>query len=514
MPRFARSLWQSLGLLALVVLAAAPAEAAIRLPKVFGSHMVLQRDIELPFWGWADPGEEVSVTLGDAKVTAKADEAGKWSLKLPKQKAGGPHEIAVAGKNVVYLTDVLVGDVWVCSGQSNMEWPMTATKDAQKEIAAAKYPKIRLFHIPKTPAGKPVDDVAADWKACDPATVPSFSAVAFFFGRELQKELDVPIGLINTSWGGTRIEPWTPPVGFESVENPAVSKISKDVEAVHAGFEKQKLALIDQMEAWAAKSRKDVAAGKEIQPPPAWPGHPLANAGAPTGLYNGMVSPIVPFGIRGAIWYQGESNLSEGMLYHDKMKALIGGWRKVWNQGDFPFLFVQLAPFRYGNNSWEVIAGLWEAQTATLAVPNTGMAVTTDIGNLADIHPNNKQDVGKRLALWALANTYGKKDLVYFGPLYKSAKPEGAAIRVSYDFAKGLKTTDGAAPKWFEVAGADGKYEPADAKIDGESIVVSSAKVSEPKSVRYGWTESEKPNLVNGADLPACPFRSATPAAK
>lgn len=509
-------LWRAWPALVAVAMAAAPQSlpAAVRLPKVFGSHMVLQRDVELPFWGWAEPGEEVSVALGETKVSTTADEKGKWSLKLPKQKAGGPHEIAVAGKNVIYLTDVLVGEVWVCSGQSNMEWPMTLTKDAQKEIAAAKYPRIRLFQITKNPTPKPVDDVTAEWKACEPASVASFSAVAYFFGREIHQELDVPVGLIHPSWGGTRIEPWTPPVGFEGVANPEVSKLATFGETANAAYEKQKLAFVGQMEAWAAAARKAAEAGKEITPPPVWPNNPMANPGAPTALYNGMVSPVVPFAIRGALWYQGESNLSEGMLYHDKMKALIGGWRKVWNQGDFPFLFVQLAPYRYGNNSWDVIAGLWEAQTATLSVPNTGMAVTTDIGNLGDIHPNNKQDVGKRLALWALANTYGKKDLVYFGPLFKSAKPEGSSIRVTYDFAKGLKTTDGAAPKWFEVAGADGKFEAAEAKIDGDAVVVSSAKVAEPKNVRYGWTESQTPNLVNGAGLPACPFRSNPPAAK
>ncbi len=513
-----RGLVRCFGFVAAVaaLLSTVDAEAAVKLPRVIGSNMVLQRDVELPIWGWADPGEEVTVevkspdALGELSAAttkkATADAAGKWSVKLPAMKAGGPHELTVSGKNAITLTNVLVGEVWVCSGQSNMEWSITQSANPQEELANANHPKIRLFHIPKLPAGEPASDVVADWKACETSTAGNFSAVAYYFGRKLQKELDVPIGLINTSWGGTKIEPWTPPVGFQAVES--LQALAQQVEANTTGFGRQKAAALKQYADWLPLAQKAAAEGKDIPAPPAWPQHPLASSGTPTGLYNGMIAPIVPFAIRGAIWYQGESNLSDGLVYTEKMKALIAGWRSVWNQGDFPFGFVQLAPYRYGPN-WEPMATLWESQTNALSIPNTGMAVITDIGNLGNIHPKNKQDVGLRLALWALATSYGKNDVEYFGPMFKAAQVEEEKVRVTFDHGAGLKTTNGEPPTWFEVAGADGKYVTADAKIDGEAVIVSSKEVAVPKSVRYGWYESQTPNLVNGAGLPANPFRSA-----
>ena len=501
--RWMRLSW--IGMLAAWLLAA-PAAADVRLPKVIGSHMVLHQGQELPVWGWAEPGERVTVTLGGKQAEAVAAAGGKWMLKLPAMEAGGPHTMTVKGRNTLTLTDILIGEVWVGSGQSNMEFSVRGTKDSAKEIAAAKFPNIRLFHVPKLPSGNPEDDVNASWRPCDPNSVQHFSAVLYFFGRELHRELKAPVGLIATSWGGTRIEPWTPPEGFMAV--PKLEGILKHVQAADANYRKALGGTLDQLEAWIPQARKAIAANAPVPTMPRIAGHPLANAGAPTGLYNGMVYPIVPFAIRGAIWYQGESNRGDAMMYFEKMKALIAGWRHVWKQGDFPFLFVQLAPFTYGG-SVTALPEIWEAQTATLALPNTGMAVITDIGNLKDIHPRNKQDVGKRLALGALAKDYGRKDLVYSGPLYKSMKVEGGKIVLSFDHVGGgLVARDGKPLSHFQIAGADKVFHPAEAAVEGDTVVVTCDGVKEPLAVRFGWHQLAEPNLMNKEGLPASPFRT------
>ena len=452
-------------------------QADVKLPKVIASHMVLQQKLPLPIWGTADAGEDVTVSIGDNTASTKAGADGKWSVKLKAITAGGgPLELVVKGKNEIKLTDILIGEVWVASGQSNMEWSVAASNNPQEEIAAAKYPNIRLFHVRKTPAVTPQDEVVLDreWSECSPATISNFSAVAYFFGRHIHQELNVPVGLINTSWGGTAIEPWTPIVGFESVES--LKPIAEQVKAQQAKPE-------------------------GVQP----------NAGAPTHLYNGMVHGVQPFGIRGALWYQGESNRSQGVAYEQRMHALINGWRSVWAQGDFPFLYVQLAPFKYGPTDPQfLLPQIWEAQTKTLALKNTGMAVTTDITHLTDIHPKNKQDVGKRLALWALAKTYGKEGLVYSGPLYKSMKVEGNKVRIEFEHVgSGLKSRDGKPLSWFTIASKEGDFVEATAAIDGNSVVVSSDKISEPAAVRFGWDQLAEPNLMNAESLPAGPFRTS-----
>ena len=453
--------------------------ADVKLPKVIASHMVLQQKAALPIWGTAEPGESVTVALGDNTASATAGADGKWSVKLKPMTAGGPHEMAIKGKNEIELTDLLIGEVWVASGQSNMEWPVSASVNSQAEIAAAKHPNIRLFHVRKVPAVTPQDDVVLDreWSECSPETIGNFSAVAYFFGRQIQSELNVPVGLINTSWGGTAIEPWTPIVGFESVES--LKPIA------------------EQMKAQLAK-----------------PEGAQANAGVPTHLYNGMIRGIVPFAIRGALWYQGESNRGQGVAYEQRMQALINGWRSVWNEGDFPFLFVQIAPYKYvkppATDPENLLPQLWEAQTKILAMKNTGMVVTTDITNLDDIHPKNKQDVGKRLALWALARTYGKEGLVYSGPLYHSMAVEGNKIRITFDHVGGgLKSRDDKPLSWFTIAGKDGDFVEANAIIDGKTVVVSSDKIAEPAAVRFGWNELAEPNLMNAEGLPAGPFRTS-----
>lgn len=468
--------------LMLVALGCSSVRADVKLSVIFGDNMVLQADKPLPVWGTADPGEEVTVTIGDDKATAKADPEGKWQVRLPARKATAtPVPMKVAGKNSIEIANVVVGEVWLCSGQSNMEWPVSRASNNTQETAEGNFPLIRHIKIRNTPADKPQANAPspAGWQAASPQTVGNFTAVGYFFARRIQQDLNVPVGLIGSNWGGTRIEPWTPPEGF-----------------------KQVMAL------------KDTADNLDKFPQKNPDGS--VNNRSPLSLYNGMIHPLVPFAIRGALWYQGEANNGEGMLYTEKMKALIQGWRTVWNQGDFPFYFVQLAPYRYTNQRMPdpatqyQLPGIWEAQTAALAIPNTGMAVTTDIvEKVTDIHPINKQDVGKRLALWALANTYGKKDLVYSSPLYDSMVVEGNKIRLKFKHVGGgLVSRDQKDLSWFSIAGEDKVFKKAEAKIEGDAVVVSSPEVSAPVAVRFGWNEIAEPNLSSKAGLPASPFRT------
>ncbi len=486
---------------------AAPVWADVKLPRIIGSGMVLQRNMPLSIWGWADTGEEVAVQLGQTKVTTKAGAGGKWTVTLPVMQAGGPHKITISGKNTIRLENVLVGDVWICSGQSNMAFGLSSAEKGKEAVDTAGNANIRLFDVPRRTSSHREEDVDATWLMCTPDTVKKFSAVGYFFGRRLQKELNIPIGLIGTSWGGTRIEPWTPLVGFASV--PKTRIILKDIEKSNDAYRQDLAKSFDPMETWIKDARKALSLNKPLPPQPDFPSSPFKSPRNPVGIYNGMVNPLTPFAIRGAIWYQGESNLSDGMMYHEKMKALISGWRKVWGQGDFPFYFVQLAPYKYGQANPRYLPRIWEAQTATLSVPNTGMAVTVDIGNINDIHPRNKRDVGKRLALWALAKTYGQKGIVYSGPLYKSMSIEGDKIRIRFDHVgSGLASRDAKPLNWFEVSGKDMKFVKAKAKIDGETLVVSSETVVTPVAVRFAWLQTAEPNLMNKEGLPASPFRA------
>ena len=504
--------------IAILAASTCTAWAELKLPHVIGSHMVLQRDMPAPIWGWADPGEKITVEIAGHTATATADAKRKWITKLPAMPVGGPHEMTISGTSgKIELTDILVGDVWVCSGQSNMQWGINHTENGEQEIARADYPRIRLFSVPMKTAGYPVDDVNGEWKPCSPENILSssrsghvFSAVGYFFGREIHTKLDVPVGLIACPWGGRRIEPFTPPVGFRAV--PKLEDIVKRVEEATPNYEKAMAKALAKIETWLPTAKQAIANKKRVPPPPPWPKHRLADAGQPTGIYNAMVHPLVPFGIRGAIWYQGESNRADGAIYFEKMQALIGGWREVWGQGDFPFYYVQLAPYRYakrGNGDQLMLPKIWEAQTASLSIPNTGMAVTVDIANIEDIHPRKKIDVGKRLALWALAKTHGHKDLVYSGPLYKSMSIESGKIRIRFDHAgTGLASRDGKPLDWFEIAGDDKKFTKANAKIDGNTVLISSDGVPKPTAVRFAFHEIAEPNLMNKERLPASPFRT------
>ena len=503
--------WRILAAVGVLLAGAATGRADVRLPEVISNNMVLQKDIPLPIWGWAAAGEEVTVTLGNSTVKGTADNAGKWKVVLPAVKtAGGPHEMIVKGKNEIKVSNILIGEVWAGSGQSNMQWGVNSSTNAPQEIANAKFPKIRLFMIPLVPAGTPAEQVNARWVECSPETVGGSSAVLYFFGRELHQKLDLPVGLITTAWGGTRIQPWIPPQGYTAI--PELQAEKTEMLGFLNDYANRLVSHADAIKAYGEQIQAAAPGAPLPAVPQSLPGHPLNSNYQHTGLYNGMIHPIVPFGIRGFLWYQGESNNGQGMHYYQLQRGLIEGWRSVWNQEgnrDFPFLFAQLAPFNYGGDPTR-LAGIWEAQTATLGVKNTGMAVLTDITTLNDIHPPNKQDVGRRLSLWALANTYGQPNLVYSGPLYKSMKADGNKAVLSFNHAAGLKSRDGKDLSWWSIAGENKKFVKATARIEGDTVVVTAEGVAKPVAVRFGWHQLAEPNLANEAGLPASPFRTDT----
>jgi sialate O-acetylesterase len=639
------------------------AGAAVDLPSVLSDNMVLQRNRAVPVWGSANPGEQVTVSFRDRTVSTKADADGKWRVDLPAGQAGGPFEMTVAGENTITLKNILVGEVWVCSGQSNMEMAVQSVCNASEEITQADYPEIRLFNVPRKASLKPLSDCEATWVACSPETVKGFSAVGYFFGRDLYNDKKVPVGLIGSSWGGTYAETWTPRekfmtcAGLEDVKTnileqekdgliyttylekvEAWEKVTHRGDPGNQGLAKgwaktdfqddswKEITLparideiegnenfdgtvwvrkaVDVPESWAGKDlevqlgaiddfdityfngkqvgetgsrtvnscwvqRKyripaaEVKAGRNViavrvfdnyygggfigkpeqmkllmadQPevPPislagAWkyqigvqlqpinmnvykpnPPLPLGTPNAPCALYNGMIQPLLPFAIKGALWYQGESNAGMAKAYQTLFPAMIESWREAWGQGDFPFLFVQLANFMAvqpepSEAGW---AELREAQTMTLNTPNTGMAVIIDIGEANDIHPKNKQDVAKRLYLAARSKGYGE-NIVYSGPLFESmAIQDGKAVLRFTHIGGGLVAKGGEPLKGFAVAGADGKFVWAQAKIEGETVLVSSDQVAEPVAVRYAWAHNPICNLYNKEGLPASPFRT------
>ena len=482
--------------------------ADVRMPAVFSDHMVLQQQQKIRVWGWADVGEAVSVKIGSNSAAAKADAKGRWQVELPPMTASKvPTTISIKGNNSLEITDVLVGEVWLCSGQSNMEWPVAACVNAQQEIADAKHPMIRHIKVPLVPSMTSLDNFKANWQVCSPETAGSFTACGYFMARQLQKELDVPVGLINSSWGGTRIEPWTPPVGFERVA--ALQDIYQSVVGRTPGspaYTARLTAHIKAVEEWIGKAKAAVKSLEPIAASPAYPAElaPFTSNQDPTMLYNGMIHSLVGFPIRGAIWYQGESNHGEGMLYFEKKKALVGGWRELWGQGDFPFYYVQIAPYKYGNEDPTILAKFWEAQAACQAIPKTGMVVINDIATVGDIHPPNKQDVGLRLAQLALKNDYGKKDLVANSPEFAQLQLLGDRLKVTFkNTAGGLKTRDAKAPSHFEIIGVGSNgFQPATAQVDGDSVILSSEKVKAPVAFRFAWNMLAEPNLVGGTGLP------------
>jgi sialate O-acetylesterase len=439
---------------ALVLALAAPAVAAVKPGALFTDGMVLQREVEAPVWGTAGAGETVTVTLGEAKVSAKADESGKWVAKLPPQKAGGPFKIVVEGpQDKVEIADVYIGEVWIASGQSNMHWSFSHNiKDKEKHLSESTDPLVRQFTVAKGQAKEPAADVKGKWYGASrdgllAEAQNGASAVGYFFGRELRKELNVPVGIINSSVGGTPIEQWSP-----------------------GG-----------------------------------------------GLFNNMIHPLAPLAVRGAIWYQGESNCigGAGMKYVDLTKKQVAAWRKLFGES-MSYYLVQIAPYTYTARKDSklptyVLPEFWQAQAqAAREIPNAGMVVISDlVENVRDIHPSDKLNVGKRLAAMALAKNYGRKDLVVSGPTFAAAEPQGAAIRVKFEnVGTGLVARDGKPLTHFLVAGDDKKFHPAEATIDGDGVVLKSAEVAKPIAVRFAWDETAMPNLANKEGWPAGSFRS------
>jgi sialate O-acetylesterase len=496
------SLRAAAGLLAgLAVLGTARAD--VTLPAIFGDHMVLQRDQKINVWGWADPGEDVKVEFRGQTATAKAGDDGAWRVALEPVDAGGPFEMVVSGKNARTFKDVLVGEVWICSGQSNMQWPVVASNDADLEIAAAKYPNIRLISVPQVGTQEPQKDFQGEWKPCSPETVGPFSAVGYFFGRQLHQTLDVPVGLINDAWGGSACEAWIPREKLAA--DPKYKDLLASWEEREKNYEAAK-------KAYEEAKEKAKAEGEPGPKPQENPDGPMKGNARPGNIFNGVLLPTVGYGIRGVVWYQGESNAGRAYQYRDMFPLMIETWRSLWGQGDFSFYWVQLADFMAekpepGDSAW---AELREAQTMTMdRLPNTGEAVIIDIGEGKDIHPRNKQDVAMRLARWALARDYGV-NVPCQSPTYKAMETKDGKVELTFDHVDGgFRPFDVNEPLGFTIAGADQKFVAARAKVVGPNKVeVWSDQVAEPAAVRYAWADNPVCNMYSAVGLPLTPFRT------
>src|SRR5271157_2633491 len=495
----------------LIVIAATTAAADVKLPALISDNMVLQQDRQVAIWGTANAGEQVTVNLGEQKETATADSNGQWKVQLGPLAKGGPLEMTVTGKNTVTLHNVLVGEVWVCSGQSNMEMAVWnhnvfgGVNNAEKEVAASNYPLMRLFIVKKAVAGKPQSDVEGQWVVASPATVGSFSAVGYFFGRNLFQTMKFPVGLIDSSWGGTEAEAWTSDAAMDADPDLKVAADSwrqriADFPAVLEDY-KHKLG------EWEKAAEEAEANGKVAPSVPDAPRDPRSHPWRAAGLWNAMMAPLTPYAIAGAIWYQGESNAEFAYQYRKVFATMIQQWRSSWGEGDFPFLFVQLASFSPGAKSPDAWPTLRESQDKTLALPKTGMAVAIDIGDSYDIHPKNKQEVGRRLALAAEGIAYGRK-IEYMGPTFKSLRADKGTLRLQFTHVAGGLAVHGQSLTGFEIAGQDQQFFPAEAKIEGNEVVLSSSRVAKPVAARYAWANDPKCNLYNKVGLPAPPFRS------
>lgn len=498
---------------------ARPAQADARPAALFGNHMVLQRGALLPVWGTAAEGERVTVRIGAQQARTTAHE-GRWRVTLKPLPAGGPYTLSIQARNRILIQDVLIGEVWLASGQSNMDFTVArtqkkyfaGTRDADREISTADYPRIRMFTVELKMADTPQPDVVGHWSVCSPDTVGDFSAVAYFFGRELHQTRQVPVGLITSTWGASTAQAWTSRAAL--LAQPELKPLVDDYDGlIRDGAEAAAAArYAAERKAWEEAAAKAKAAGARPPRAPRPPRNPHEDQHNPCLLYNGMIAPLVPYAIRGAIWYQGESNGPTAERYLLLMKTLIGDWRRAWGEGEFPFLFVQLANYRSPTTlpvePRSTIAFIREGQLRTLEVPNTGMAVAIDIGDSADIHPRNKQEVGHRLALAARALVYGEK-IAFSGPLYTGMQVEGSAVRLRFKHVNGgLEAHGGDRLTGFAIAGADGRFVWSDARIEGETVVVSSPSVLHPAAVRYGWADNPPANLYNRAGLPASPFRT------
>lgn len=493
--------------LSLVVLVCASLHAQLVLPKILSSHMVVQRDLPVHVWGTATPGETVTVSFRGQSGSTKAGAIGRWSVYLPPGAAGGPFQLTVSGTptdagsslQTIVLDDVLVGDVWVASGQSNMEFPLKNATTASEDLPKATNDHIRLLIVGHKATDSPQDDMDTDgWTASSLDSAKDFSAVAWYFAREIGSREHVPVGVIDSTWGGTPVEAWTrmTVLGEDASLAPLFVSWGKMLDQQSDAELRNKIT-----------QHEDDLARAQGKPIPQRPWTPQTVSWDPGHLYNGMIAPLTPFPIRGAIWYQGESNTSQDRapVYGRIFRAMIEDWRRQWGVGDFPFLFVQISNFKGTPPlvDWPTVR---DQQLKTLELTNTAMTVTIDIGNPDNIHPTDKLDVGLRLARGARLLSYSEH-VEDSGPLFRQVTPQGQALRVWFDHAKSLNSKGGP-PTGFEVAGADGKFVSATAAIDGETIVVSNSSVAEPTVVRYGWANSPQCNLFNGEGLPASPFTS------
>ena len=512
----------------------------VRVPAIIGEHMMLQAGANTPIWGWADPGEGVVVTVGDSKATTTAGADGKWKVTFTDLKISvAPVKVSIAGENTLTFKDVLIGDVWICSGQSNMALPVRRIlgRDANnpKGLGQANYPQIRLFKLPKETFLDPQTDCKGSWAVCTPGAAKEFSATGYFFGREIHRVEKIPVGLINACRGSSSGQMWTSLEGLKS--EAALSKYLNQALAARADYPRHKEHYLrdrakwkedaarwpETVKRWEVDTAKAKAEGKEAPAKPEPPGVPPARPdgmdgwednvmNAPTVLFNGMIAPIIPFGIKGAIWYQGEGNASEAELYRTLFPAMVYDWRNRWGLGNFPVYFVQLSSFgeslaEPGESNW---AAFREIQLMLQnIVPNSGMAVTVDIGNAQNIHPLTKEEVGRRLSLVALAITYNHP-IAYSGPMYERMEIEGDKIRLHFTHVgAGLVAKGGESLKRFAIAGANRKFVWGEAKIEGKTVTVSSSTVSHPVAVRYAWDiNPDGCNLFNVAGLPASPFRT------
>ncbi|MFT3773444.1 MAG: sialate O-acetylesterase [Minicystis sp.] len=486
------------------------ASAPPRLGSLFSDHMVLQRGVRAPVWGTAAPGERIAVSVGAQRVETTAGADGRWQAWLGPMEAGGPFELTAAGAARTTLHDVMVGEVWIASGQSNMQFPLHMSTGGEEAIAAANRPLLRLFKVPRDVADHPRTRHGGRWKTASPETARDFSAVAYHFGREIGERLGVPVGIIQSAWSGSPAEAWMSPAALRS--DPAFASI----EAMWAKKMAEHRAEIEAYEpqwlAYRSMADRAIEAGEDYPNPPDGPEGPHHNY-YPSNLYNGMLAPLAPYAVRGFIWYQGEGNRDRAAQYRKLFPALIRDFRQLWGGQALPFLFVQLPS--YGETPPEPAesdnAELREAQRMALAVPGTAMAVALDLGDPKDVHPRNKKDVAHRLALLARARVYGE-DIESSGPMYESMSVEGSVIRLRFSHLGGGLVAQGGGPLvGFAISGPDGRFAWAEARIDGDSVVVSRPGLGEPRAVRYAWGNSPRANLFNAAGLPASPFRTDAP---
>lgn len=478
--------------------------AQVKLPALVSDNMVLQQNAKVNLWGWASPNEKINIQLGWQNTSTEviADPEGNWKVAVDTpQGSEKAYSITINASNKIVLNNILIGEVWICSGQSNMYFPVgkeegtwkTGVKNYEEEIINANFPNIRLFTVLTNTSPKPLDDVIGRWAACSSETIKKFSAVAYFYGRDLYQKLKIPIGLISTSWGGTKAEAWTSQNVLE--ENPDFLSIMEEDAKNEKTYQ-------EKLETYYLNLRNEKQANSNVLKTELKKPKKEANKTSYV-LYNAMLHPLINYTMKGVIWYQGESNSGKAQLYQTLFPAMVKNWREDWKQGDFPFYYVQITPHKGQTPE------IREAQLLSLKnITNSGMAVTTDVGDTNNIHPIDKQTVGHRLALIALAKTYKEDKLVYSGPIYNHMKIKKDKIQLFFDYAdSGFKKTTGDL-KEFEIAGDDKTYYPAVAKIDGKTIVVSSDKVKNPKSVRFAWKAVPEPNLFNAENLPASPFRT------